>query len=239
MQRTSRSRTLRFLLVGLIVTLSVMVFLSAPGQAATERQVRTYRHPTGLEVLVGDYREPGKVADSLSAALGAAEQLAESAPGQFGEPWVDRTSQTVVLDVATPRGAAMADAVLSGDVRAAASLARPSASGKPKQDFVSLSAAVTAGHVRRRTVRRSWQTLQSVREEITDLASLPAFRDNNIWMSRIDAPNNRVIVTVSSLSDDLARTIVDRYGTSTVAVEVDQDETKRIIQNAFGGNLGV
>jgi hypothetical protein len=45
-------------------------------------------------------------------------------------------------------------------------------------------------------------------------------------MSRIDAPNNRVIVTVSSLSDELAGAIVARYGTSAVAVEVDQDEAK-------------
>jgi hypothetical protein len=127
MQRRFRSRSLRFLLVGLAATLSAIVLLGASGQAATEQQVRTYRHPTGLQVLVGEYREPGKVPDAFSATLGAAEQLPESAPGQFGEPWFDRTSKTAVLDVATARGAAMADAALRGDLRAAASLARPSA----------------------------------------------------------------------------------------------------------------
>lgn len=45
-------------------------------------------------------------------------------------------------------------------------------------------------------------------------------------MSRIDAPSNRVIVTVSSLSDGLATTLTSRYGTSAVAVEVDRDETR-------------
>ena len=226
MSGAGRARRLR--LAGILFTLAMAIVAvsAAPGQAVAEA-AKTYRHASGLEVIVGQYREPGQVPASLSEALGAAEQLAERSPDQFGQPWVDRGSETVVVDVVTAKGAATLEAALRGDRQGAASLEpRTAVAGKPLGSLAGLEAAGAAGRLRQRNVARSSRTLETVKEELTRLASDPAFQADDLWMSRVDAPSNRVIVTVSSLSDALAGAIAARYGTATVAVEVDEAEAK-------------
>lgn len=187
MSRAGRARRLRLAGILLTLTMGVVAVSAAPGQAVAGK-VTSYRHATGLEVIVGEYREPGQVPASLSEALGAAEQVAERSPDQFGQPWVDRGSGTVVADVVTAGGAAILDAALRGDRQAAAARVPAAAAGKPLQGLAGLAAADAAGRLRQRAVARSLRTLETVKEKLTGLAASPAFQADNIWMSRVDAP---------------------------------------------------
>lgn len=186
------------------------------------------RHASGLQVHYGEYREAGKVPDSLRPALAAAEELAERMPGDFAKPWVDQAAGVVVLAVTTPQGDSVATAIRSQQTAAAIPglTAKSGPMAGKSIDFTPLSDGLRLDKIKQRPVRNSVTSLRAFENALIAMANLPDFQAENIWMTRIDAPNNRLIVTVDNLSDPLAAALVKKYGTDLVAVEVDVDETR-------------
>lgn len=173
----------------------------------------------------------------LDAALGASERLAEWMPEDFAPPWYDSASGRLVVDTASSLGATLVsdaiDGAISKQVSLLAKLNRVAADPDKKgPDLGALSVASAANQLVTRTVEHSGQTLEATKHALTELSSMPDFIADNIWMTRIDPRNNRVIMTVSTLSPTLAQTIAMIYGTDLVAVEIAQDDVA--IQPAAG-----
>lgn len=226
----------RRLIQGIAGSTIVALIVAGQGQPAgaegtgADGSTGMVRGTSGLQVHVGKYREAGHVPDNLRPALAAAEELAERMPGDFGRPWFDEAAGVVVVDVATLRGNKVTAAIREQQSGADEVVPELSPTDGPmagkSMDFTLLSRELGGKQVRQRSVRNSTSSLRAIEDELIEMSRLPDFQAENIWMTRIDPPNNRVIVTVDQLSDPLAAAVVQRYGTELVAVEVDVDETK-------------
>ncbi|MFF5075688.1 S1 family peptidase [Actinoplanes sp. NPDC000266] len=62
--------------------------------------------------------------------------------------------------------------------------------------------------------------LETVKDEAFDLKDSSIPGADSIWMTEPDAINNRVIVSVERLSDELAAALAERFGTTDLAVRI-------------------
>jgi len=220
------------IVAGALLGATVMVLTAATPAPDADAESA---HPSGL-VLVGKAAEEGQIPDAVSATLGRAERLAEQNPHDFGYAWFDHDAKKVVLDVVSSRGGRMAQTLGRAgveDVPAekldAESLQDAGADNvaAEKLDAESLQVAgaddVAAEQRSVRKVERSQSRLEQLKHDVIDIGGEPAFDADGIWQSEVDRKNNRVILTVTRLSDALAAEIVHRYGRSDVAVRVDRD----------------
>jgi len=156
-------------------------------------------HPSGLEIVPPlDYSaiaQEGQMFGPLAMAVNDAWDLAEQEPANFGYPYADRATGSLIL---TPTGP-------TAEARASQWLPRPQA------------AAVRRTAQR---VNRSYGQLETIRHAaigpgVTDLPD-----GNLIWQTTPDVQGNRVIIVVDRISDALLFALASRYGTQAIVIRV-------------------
>ena len=177
------------LIVALLATLLT-------GTAANSSGGNDIRRPGGGVVLLGPEAAVSPLPSNLALAWHEANELAEKNDQDFGYPWVDRASGTVVLDVVSARG-------------------RTKATG--------LTFRHAKADTRRveRTVKFSRARLERIKNEVSDLARAGVPGAGAIFMTEPDPQHNRIIITVKRRDDALLAELARRYGTEAIAVRVD------------------
>ena len=209
-------RELRIAIFGLIVLGIVSVRADTWPWPSVGAQAR---HSTGI-VLIGpiDYNariEP--LPDSLRKAWNDAYTLAEEAyPDDFSRPWMDLTTDEVVVSAATANGAEIARRWVQSGLRVA--------SPKPGGPFtIDLPRPEVA--VRIESVQHSILGLQRIMDGVTDLARDGVPGADRIYSAGPDPEHDRVIIVTDRLNDQLLEAIAARFGIDVIAVRVDPRET--------------
>jgi len=177
------------------------------------------RHSTGI-ILLGpiDYNaRVGPFPDSLRKAWNDAYTLAEEAyPDDFSRPWMDLTTDEVVVSAATANGAEIARRWVQSGLRVA--------SPKPGGPFtIDLPRPEVA--VRIESVQHSILGLQRIMDGVTDLARDGVPGADRIYSAGPDPEHDRVIIVTDRLNDQLLEAIAARFGIDVIAVRVDPRET--------------
>jgi hypothetical protein len=152
------------------------------------------RDASGIE-LVTEITQGRPTSEQQAQAFDDAMQFAIAHPKDVGYPWIDPASNTLELSAATDTGTTLLSAV---------------------QDAV-------LGPHRIRDVSFSYAQLEEIKHEVTTLAVAGVTDAELIYETAPDHLNNRVIITVSRLSEDLLKELAARYGTEAIAVRIDPD----------------
>jgi hypothetical protein len=180
----------KFLLVAIITVASVLV---VPTIEASQRGVAaddTY----GIVVLSTVEAPAGDpMPDDASLRYEELQRLAESYPDDLARPWFDPTTGQLVIDTVTDKGHAVASTALAAK-----------ASG-----FVATS---------ERRVKFSLSALDKVRHQAIDLTSNDVYDGDAIFMSALNKPLNKVVLSVSRLSPELLKGLAARFGSEILAV---------------------
>jgi len=201
-------RPLRIAIFGLIVMGIVSVRADTWPWPSVGAQAR---HGTGI-VLLGpiDYNakfEP--IPDQLRKAWNDAYTLAQEAyPDDFGRPWMDLTTDEVVVSAATANGAEIARRWVQSGLRVplpkmTVDLARPEVP------------------VRIRSVRHSIMGFQRVMDDVIDLSRAGVPGADRIYSAGPDPEHDRVIVETDRIDDRLLEAIAARFGVQVIAVRID------------------
>ena len=181
-----------------------------PGDCESHRDVHvgasksnraTQIHPSGIE-LVGPVTVPPPLPENLAWAFSEARLLAEQNPDAFGYPWADPATRELVL---SPRSSA-GDQLIAG--------------------WAGRSAAAKTVTRRTGSVDRSWGQLEAMKHDATFLAQAGLPDAGLIYMSEPDFRDNRVIITVESLTDRLMSALATRYGTKAIAFRVEPNRPR-------------
>jgi hypothetical protein len=123
--------------------------------------------------------------------------LAEENPASFGYPWPDAATGELVPSPTSSQE----DQIIAA--------------------WVSRSTAAKGVSRRTRSVNRTWGELEALKHDATFLVQAGVPDAKLIYMSEPDFRENRVIVTVEKLSDQLMTALAARYGTAAIAVRVE------------------
>lgn len=149
--------------------------------------------PSGIE-LVREITQAHPTSEKQAQAFDDAMQFASAHPTDVGYPWIDPAIDALVVSTATPNGRALLAAMPDS--------ARPN---------------------RIRDVTFSYGQLEGIKDEVTTLAAAGVPDADLIYQTAPDHKDNRVIITVSQLSERLLKDLATRYGTEAIAVQVDPD----------------
>lgn len=200
-------------LLGILAALVLMAATPFPPPCRTNPPQPDRRHPSGLLIVAPldrcAIRTMGSIDDMLGKAWSDARLLVEANQNVMAPPWGDRARRELVLSVTSADGETIArrwvaqGAVVPAGVKTA-ELARPQVP------------------VRFRTVKRSYADLQRLGDEIIELTRAKAVPGTDAIRSfGADEERNAILMEVQSLSDDLAKELVRRFGTEAVIVRVD------------------
>ena len=184
-------RTARIRLFLIPVTV-VALFLGVAATTASAAPVER-RHPSGLILVDPGPHQARPASEDQAQAWDEAYKLAVANPDDLGYPWIDKATGTVQQSVASARGKTL------GAQRALRATAVPRGT---------------------RQVTLSYGKLESIKHDATTLVAAKLPDADAIWKTAPDDEHNRIIITVSRLTDALANALVARYGTTAVAVEV-------------------
>jgi len=146
----------------------------------------------GLQLVKGT-SQARPTSEEEAQAFSDAWELAEKNPDDFGYPWIDPTTRTLVLRSVSARGAALVT-----DETVA---------------FAMASTAIEAS--------RSFNDLESIKHEAISLRAEGIPDGDLIFKTAPDHEGNRVVITVSIASDRLFKALADRYGTDAIAIQID------------------
>jgi hypothetical protein len=159
--------------------------------------------PGGLELVGALEEDPSPQSEAFLAAQDAALAQAKAEPDNYGYPYIDATAGKVIL-TATPAGY---DA-------AVASIASPVS---PVDDWVvQVPRAV-------KMVKRSFAQLEQIKEDITTLVDAGVPDAADIVEVEPDDSHNRLVITVTSLSQPLLTSLAARYGAQSIAIRHSPD----------------
>ncbi|HKC92103.1 MAG TPA: hypothetical protein VKE23_12345 [Candidatus Limnocylindria bacterium] len=209
-------RPLRVAIFGLIVLGIVSVRADTWPWPAVGAQAR---HSTGI-VLLGpiDYNAKFEsFPDSLRKAWNDAYTLADEVyPDDFGRPWMDLTTDDVVVSAATANGVEIARQWVQSGLRVA--------SPKPGGPFtIDLPRPDVA--IRIRLVQHSILAFERIMDGVTDLARAGVPGADRIYSLGPDPEHDRVIILTDRLNDELLEAIATRFGTNVIAVRIDPRAT--------------
>jgi hypothetical protein len=178
-------------LAGVLVTT-----LQPGGVAAAAGDNGTHGSGITVETAPAEPAIPPATSSTLARAWSDAYDLAINHPNDFGYPHITRSgTPAVVVRATTPVGLSLAGRAL----------ARPAAESGPQ---------VLAG------VPRSFAELEAIKDEAIDLDPAEVPGADTIWMTMPDLANNRVLIVVDRLRDELLYALAARYGTEAIAVRV-------------------
>ena len=173
------------------------------------------RHSTGI-VLLGpiDYNakiEP--VPEPVRKAWNDAYTLAQEAyPDDFGRPWIDTSTDEVVVSAATASGAEIARRWVQSGLQVP--------SPKPGGPFTIDLPRPEVG-VRIRSVRLSIMGLQGLMDRVTDLSREGVPGADRIYSAGADPEHDRVIIETDRIDDRLLEAIAARFDVNVIAVRID------------------
>jgi hypothetical protein len=184
-----------------LVAVAVMAgsLLAVPHRAGADPSPN--RHASGL-VILGPVTRQQPPAEVLAVAYDDAVELARANPSDFGYPWIDKAGGRVVLTVSSLVGARLARGFL------------------PRQAAALATVATRAGG-------RSWAHLEWIKDDATRLVEAGLPDADLIWVTESDTENNRILITVSEISDRLLEGLAKRYGTDSVAIRHDPSADDR------------
>lgn len=149
---------------------------------------------SGIAFVGDEAYQVGVLSDGEAADWDAALMLAFENRDDFGYPWMDPKSHSLMLRPLTHEGRQKADA-LEPELKSASSI--------------------------------SWEAppmsvaqLEDLADDVTRLSERGVAGAEFIWMTEPDQLNNRVIVTVSKATPALLGSLVQRYGTTSIAVRI-------------------
>jgi hypothetical protein len=179
-----------------MVILATGLFAIGPSEPACQPRPpeSDAHHRSGLALAPGRGPCHASIDDRLGLAYDRAYRFAEANPDDLGYPWDDRGNFTLVVSAVTPRGRMLA------------------------KQWSGLGWEVP---IRIRTVTRSFAELEQIKHDLIDVARMRLPGSEDIRFTTGDSEHNRVILGVQRLTDEVAATIVARYGTDAVAVQVD------------------
>ena len=208
-------RAFRYAVIGLLALSMVAVadtwpWPSVGGQA---------RHSTGI-VLLGPIDYNAKIEappDSLRKAWNDAYTLAEEVyPDDFGRPWMDLSTDEVVVSAATANGAETARRWVQSGLRVP--------SPKPGGPFT-IDLPRPEVPVRIQTVRHSILDLERLMDRVTDLVREGVPGAERIYTAGPDPEHDRIVIETDRMSDPLLEAIAARFGVDAIAVRVDPRAT--------------
>lgn len=146
-----------------------------------------------IMVAVGESVQVGQVGDELLGGFNEAYQFALDHPADLGWPWVDSTSGELVLSAASMRGRSLLEA-------AAANLGVP---------------------YRIREVAHSVEELRRIQEAVTRLRAEGVVDAHLIFQTLPDERDNRTLIALTAMSEQLVQELVERFGADAIAIRVD------------------
>jgi hypothetical protein len=173
------------------------------------------RHSTGI-VLLGPIDLNAKIEtspDRLRPTWNDAYTLAEEVyPDDFGRPWMDRTTDEVVVSAATANGYEIARRWVQSGLRVS--------SPKPGGPFT-IDLARPGVAVRIRSVQLSIIGAQRLMDRVFDLKREGVPGAERIYSAGPDPEHDRVIVETDRVDDGLLEAIAARFGVQVIAVRID------------------
>lgn len=154
-------------------------------------------HSSGLELVGPTVDEPVLLPEKLLAAQHDAEALAQANPRDFAYPYVDSRLEKVVMTTASTAGVGRAN----------------TAQTSPSEDG-------TVRPLITRRVPNSYAQLESIKDEASRLEGVVTDGDL-IWATEPDPARNRVVISLSRVSDTLLNSLATRYGTTAIAIRVE------------------
>jgi len=187
----------------------LIVTMLAVSSAASAGSLATASSPNAGLIILGPDQSKGQakpMSEATAQRLHELYLLGMKNPSHFSYPWVDPATGEVVIDVTSDIGNRLAHAFQPGKKSATATQ-------------------------RIRAVKRSWAQLEMVRDDIVHLAT-PGMApgQESIVAIEPDGPNNRLVVTVDRLNNDLLQALVGLFGTEAIAVRYDPNHQRPVPQ---------
>lgn len=173
----------------LVLVASGSAVWSAPTPSPSEEQ----RHASGVSLVpAGPSPVLKPMPEDVLFAQHKALELVYEQSSELAYPWVDRQSGELVLDTVTPAG---------------------------QQFAAALRSKHSAIPVRMRSVSRSYSALERIKDDATYLVDRGVPDADAIFKTAPDSENNRIIISVKRLADELLYALAAMYGTDAIAVQ--------------------
>ena len=149
-------------------------------------------NPSGvLLIQPGETLQAAPPTEELKSVFFAMQQLAEANGADLGYPWFDVATGEMVLSAVTPRGRDLIDA-----------------------------AGITTPH-RIRSVTHGVDELEHIKNDVTFLGAQGVADAGLIYITAPDWRDNRTLIGMKAMSEQLLDALVARYPADALAVEVD------------------
>jgi hypothetical protein len=207
-----------------VLGLSVAVAgLSVPAPASAQPAAGDYVHASGLTVIAASHDQV--VPADLRGAYAAYDALSEAYPEDFGYASPNLADGTVSLGVVTAKGRAALASLSAGRALPATAALGDSTEAAQKRSAALTQAAKPAAAVTAATkpVTRSRALVEQDKDALIEWSRDRRFAEADIWQTSVERSTGRVVVTVAKLTPLLAETIVARYGTEKVAVQIEEN----------------
>ncbi|MGH2406466.1 MAG: hypothetical protein ACRDF7_00115 [Candidatus Limnocylindrales bacterium] len=149
--------------------------------------------PTGILLVGADEQVQARpTSDALSSAFDQALRFAEANSGDIGYPWINPSTDELVLSAATEQGRSL---------------------------LVALAASITVPH-RTRDVAHTYGELQRIQDAVTYLSAEGVTDAQLIYRTGPDQRDDRTLVTIMRTSRPLLDELAKRFGADAIAVQV-------------------
>lgn len=179
-------------LLGAAAVAGLLVLIASFGLARPPLQTGTTNlDPTGILLVgIGENVQARPASEALAQAFDQALRIAMANPNDLGYPWLDPSTDELVLSAATGQGRRILE-----------------------------TATFTVAH-RIRDVAHSYAELQQIQDDVTRLLAAGVTDAQLIYMTYPDQRDNRTLITVSRMSRPLLEELARRFGSDAIAIEV-------------------
>jgi hypothetical protein len=192
-----RSRTLLVSLAAVLAAAAVTVVglqFVRPGGGSGAGATPTPTSEVSAIIILdpGEGVQPADLSEEMGRIVQSAWQFAEAHPRDVGYPWVDPATGEIVLSAATDEGQALLEA----------------------------EAAAMSVPYRFRQVQYSFDELMEIQHQATSLRKEGVPGADLIWASYPDYRDNRTVIRITHMNEELLAELAARYGGDAIAIEV-------------------